>query len=79
MCDGQYNDCENVAYDAALAPADETDDDGDDRWLCCVECLPEVGVPWGGATVPYQFMDASGCVCDADCSIQVLCVLMRTA
>ena len=29
-CDGQYNDCENVAYDDDLAPADETDDDGDD-------------------------------------------------
>ena len=63
-CDGQYNDCENVAYDAELAPADETDDDGDGF----VECLPEAGVPWGGATVPYQFMDAAGCVCDADCS-----------
>ena len=63
-CDGQYNDCENVAYDAELAPADETDDDGDGF----VECLPTVGVPWGTEDVPFQFMDASGCVCDADCS-----------
>ena len=63
-CDGQYNDCESLTYDPELAPADEIDDDGDGF----VECLPTAGVPWGTADVPFKFMDAAGCVCDADCS-----------
>jgi len=39
LCDGQYNDCTDVAYDANFAPTDELDDDGDLQ----VECTGWVG------------------------------------
>jgi formylglycine-generating enzyme required for sulfatase activity len=34
LCDGQYNDCDNVLYSASEPPADEEDSDGDGYVVC---------------------------------------------
>ena len=39
LCDGQYNDCTDAAYDANSAPVDELDSDGDTQ----VECSGWIG------------------------------------
>ena len=67
-CDGQFNDCQDVAYDPLLAPANETDDDAD-GW---VECELTTGVPWAiTATDPQgdgaHYTDGFGCYCDGPC------------
>ena len=66
-CDGQFNDCQDVAYDPLLAPANETDDDAD-GW---VECEVTTGVqgdhrhrPWGDGA---HYTDGFGCYCDGPC------------
>ena len=37
LCDGQYNDCSNLFYDATSAPLDELDTDGDAYVACSID------------------------------------------
>ena len=67
-CDGQYNNCEDVAFDINAAPVNETDDDADGF----VECALTLGVPWAiAATDPVgdgaHYGDDFGCYCDGLC------------
>ena len=64
-CDGQFNNCEDVAYDAASAPTDEVDDDGDGF----VECELTNGVAWAiDATNPARHCDGQCNDCDGSSS-----------
>ena len=66
-CDGQFNDCSDVAYAADGAPEDESDIDGDGF----VECNLTNGVPWAVATTDptttLHYIDANNCACDGEC------------
>ena len=59
ICDGQYNDCDDPAYDADSAPDDEQD--GDDDGYVVAYCDPSA-VDWHGGTAVVSGSDCD----DAD-------------
>ena len=48
LCDGQYNNCSDAAYDAGAAPANETDNDADGYVECSVDADGWDGSPVSG-------------------------------
>jgi hypothetical protein len=57
LCDGQFNDCDDVSYVDGGAPGDETDDDGD----AFIECEILATVNWAGDEV---ILAGGGLDCD---------------
>ncbi|MDG1482642.1 MAG: putative metal-binding motif-containing protein, partial [Myxococcota bacterium] len=57
-CDGQYNDCNDEAYDADSAPTNEDDSDGDKH----VDCDTTDGILWVGTSpaLPYPYYTSLG-------------------
>ncbi|MEC7985968.1 MAG: MopE-related protein [Myxococcota bacterium] len=54
ICDGQFNNCSDMNYDAASAPADELDADADGY----VSCTKPDGITWQGSNA-VQYSDCN--------------------